>query len=305
MHVLCIGQAVYDITFPLRETLIENQKYRIEERNECMGAPAANAAYLNALWGIPTSLIARIGHDVYGEEIQRELQQVGVNTATMYVENDLRTSISCILTNKRNGNRTIINAPMKPHAFDIPVLRVQPTVILVDGHENDASLQAFQAYPEAITILDGGTYKAALTDVILHIDYLVCSQDFANQYTNISIDVEDATTWNEVFTKLKQLHPRHLVVTLGEQGLLYEDEQGLPQHIPAFPSKPIDTTGAGDIFHGAFAYCVAHHFPLRDSLIIAAMSAAISVETPGAKTSIPTKATVQKRLVEQGFHFAL
>ena len=59
MSIICIGQCAYDLTFPIQEPLIENQKYRIMEPFSCIGAPAANAAYLCALWNAETVLISR------------------------------------------------------------------------------------------------------------------------------------------------------------------------------------------------------------------------------------------------------
>ena len=56
MSIICIGQCAYDLTFPIQEPLIENQKYRIMEPFSCIGAPAANAAYLCALWLIQHTL---------------------------------------------------------------------------------------------------------------------------------------------------------------------------------------------------------------------------------------------------------
>ena len=62
MSIVCIGQCAYDLTFPIHEPLIENQKYRIMEPFSCIGAPAANAAYLCALWKADTALISRCGY---------------------------------------------------------------------------------------------------------------------------------------------------------------------------------------------------------------------------------------------------
>ena len=81
MSIICIGQCAYDLTFPIQEPLIENQKYRIMEPFSCIGAPAANAAYLCALWNAETVLISRCGKDFYGAEIRRVLKEAGVDTA--------------------------------------------------------------------------------------------------------------------------------------------------------------------------------------------------------------------------------
>jgi sulfofructose kinase len=67
----------------------------------------------------------------------------------------------------------------------------------------------------------------------------------------------------------------------------------------------VDTTGAGDIFHGAFTYCIHKSYPLQDALIIASATSAISVQTLGGQTSIPTKAAVNRFLNEQCCHLIL
>ena len=84
MSIICIGQCAYDLTFPIQEPLIENQKYRIMEPFSCIGAPAANAAYLCALWNAETVLISRCGKDFYGAEIRRVLKEAGLIQHTLW-----------------------------------------------------------------------------------------------------------------------------------------------------------------------------------------------------------------------------
>lgn len=295
MSILCIGQAVYDITFPLEEPIVENQKYRIYDRHECMGAPAANAAYLCGLWGVDTSLIARVGADLFGKEILRTLERAKVKTAGIRQELQQKTSISSIIVNKKNGHRTILNAPLQEDYFEPTWPEQTPEVILLDGHEKEVSLAGLQKYPQAISMIDAGTYKSECRELFAAVDYLVCSQDFAFQYTGVSIDVDRKETLEATFEKLAKLNSNHLVVTLGEQGCSYL-EDGRIKHAPAFPSKPVDTTGAGDIFHGAFAYGLHQKLPLAEIIRLASATAALSVEKIGGQTSIPTLKEVEKLL---------
>lgn len=304
MNILCVGQAVYDITFPCDEPIIENQKYRIYDRMECMGAPAANASYLCALWGANVSLMARIGKDLYGQEILQTLKKVGVDTTCMYEEETLATSISCIIANKRNGNRTILNSPMKEHPYPISFPQREIDVILMDGHELQASLDVLKQYPNAISILDAGTYKEEIKDLIQSVDYLVCSQDFAYQYTGIQVDIKERSTIEETFKKLKSINGNHIVVTLGDQGCIYEEE-GTYQHLPAFHVKAVDTTGAGDIFHGAFAYAMSKSYSLHDALLISSLASAISVESLGGQPSIPDLTKMRSRIQEWKLNVSL
>ena len=128
---------------------------------------------------------------------------------------------------------------------------------------------------------------------------LICSEDFARQYTNLEFHIYDANSINQVFEKLKELNDKQIVVTMGEKGLLYEDGD-IIKHMPAFKCKPVDTTGAGDIFHGAFAHCLAKDYTLEESLKISSMTSAISVETMGGQVSIPSFTEVIERIKNIG-----
>ena len=118
------------------------------------------------------------------------------------------------------------------------------------------------------------------------------------------MSIQDENSWRQTFDALHALNAGYIVVTLGDQGLLYEDTQGI-HHIEAFNVSAVDTTGAGDIFHGAFTYCIHKSYPLQDALIIASATSAISVQTLGGQTSIPTKAAVNRFLNEQCCHLIL
>lgn len=296
MSILCIGQCAYDITFPIHEPLCENQKYRIYDKFECIGAPAANAAILCAMWEEESILISRVGKDFYGEQILNILKSLQVTTSYVMVDEAFATPISAIIANSSNGSRTIFNCPGEQRnlAFHYPDTT---DVILVDGHELQASKEALQRYPDAVSIIDAGTYKEETRVLGGMVDYLVCSQDFARQYTGIQLDDQDQTAWKQAFHKLHEINRKHIVVTMGESGLLYEEE-GIVYHHPAYKVKAIDTTGAGDIFHGAFAYCIKQGYSLADTLHIASATSAISVQTLGGQTSIPTKEKVNSFLKE-------
>lgn len=291
--VCCVGQSVYDMTYPVYEDVIENKKYRITEKFECMGGPATNAAYLNAKWGNETSIISRVGDDLYGKKIISGLREIGVNTEFMKICGQ-STSVSAIISNLSNGKRTIFNCPANKEDINFQYPN-DVDVILVDGHELKASLEILDTFPNAKSIIDAGTYKPELKELISKVDYLICSEDFAKQYTNLEFHPNDRDSITIVFEKLKKLNNKQIVVTMGEKGLIYE-KNGVINHIEAFECEPLDTTGAGDIFHGAFAYCLAKDYTLEESLKISSMTSAISVETMGGQVSIPQLEKVIKRM---------
>lgn len=287
MDILCIGQAVYDITFPVAQEIIENQKYRVPERYECIGAPATNAASLCSLWGAETSIIARIGNDLFGKEIINTLKNINVDTSCIHIESQQSTSISCIIVNSQNGNRTILNSPMQSKTFSVNWSNNSPKAILVDGHEIETALSALNQYPNAVSIIDAGTYKPELNHLIKKIDYLVCSEDFAYQYTKKRVDIKNKKSLLLIFKKLAELTTQQIILTIGNQGVLYQKNNCI-YHLPAFDVKVIDTTGAGDIFHGAFTFCIAQHYSLEKAIYISSAASALSTEKLGGNTSVPT-----------------
>ena len=74
------------------------------------------------------------------------------------------------------------------------------------------------------------------------------------------------------------------------------------QHFPAFPVEPVDTTGCGDVFHGAYAACLAWGYETRAAIAVATATAAFKATQPGGRKGIPDLATVKRFLEEQGYH---
>lgn len=298
MAVICVGQSVYDIVIPYDTALVENQKYRVTRRLECGGGPALNAAYLCAVWGEQTYLVSRIGEDDYGKKIKRILLEAGVHLEYLVERENIETPYSIILSNSDNGSRTIFNFPgeVQDKHYEYPALDVD--VILSDGHLPKLSIQAIRRYPAALSVLDAGTCRESTMEVAPHVDYIVCSEDFARQYTGKAVDLEKPELCREIFGQIKEINKRHAVITLGEKGLLYEADGGL-KYLPAYPAKAVDTSGAGDIFHGAFAFGLAKNLPLLSILKLSSMASSISVESLGGQTSIPALDLVEDKLKER------
>lgn len=299
MGIFCIGQSAYDITVPLEEDLIENRKYRVTEYQECGGGPALNAAYLCALWGADVQLISRLGDDRYGNKLRAILKEVGVGTDWLIPDRTIETPYSLIIAGKKNGKRTIFNFPGVKDQLEYELPSEHPDVILSDGHEPEITLRLIEANPQAISVVDAGTMRESTMTVAKVSDYLVCSEDFARQYTGKQIDLEDREGYEEIFRCIEDINHKYAVITLGERGLLYRSETtGMLCRLPAYPVQAVDTSGAGDIFHGAFSYGLYKGDPLEENLKRSSMAAAISVQYLGSQTSIPRLELVEERLKE-------
>ena len=294
-EVLCVGHAAYDLAMFVDGFPNENAKAETGEWLESGGGPAANAAYLMSKWGARCAFAGLVGDDHYGRCIRAELEAVGTDVSRLQSLPHHTTPLSVILVNKQTGTRTIVNRKVRGRALRLDAAALAgslPSVLLFDGHELDASLAALRAFPDAASILDAGSWREGTAALAGKVKYLVASERFARQAT--SFDDPRAS-----LGKLREHFPTNVVVTLGEKGLVADDGSGF-RHMPAFPAECVDTTGAGDIFHGAFAFAIGRAMPFWECLRFASMAASLSVRKPGGRASIPTLSQVEEALAHAG-----
>jgi sugar/nucleoside kinase (ribokinase family) len=284
MKILCIGHASYDITIPCDGYPIENTKYRVEEKTECGGGPASNAAYLLGKWGLDTSFVGVVGDDLYGHRIISELNTVGVNTDNVELDNELETTLSIIIVNKKTGSRTVL-AHRNPHMKLKNKCDLKADVILADGQELESSIYAIENNLNAISILDAGSLKEATLTLGKMVNYLVCSKNFAEEFTKIKIDFNNPKSIYDIYEIMNKTFNNKIIITLEAKGCLYMKDNKI-KLMPSINVTAVDTTGAGDIFHGAFTYCVASGLELEKSLKISNIAGALSVTRMGGRNSV-------------------
>ena len=304
MGVICIGQAVWDITGEVNAELRADRKYQITSHVESPGGAALNASCVCAKWGDDVSLVSRMGKDSYGERIADSCRKLGVNLDRPIEVPGTTTSFSFIAANAITGERTIFNFPSPEGEVSFELPETAPDVILTDGHELEASLGYLHAFPDAVSIIDAGSCRPICLEIARECDYIVSSEVFAEQFLGHPLSAEGDALREDLLRMRSINEGCQVVVTLGARGLvyLYGDE---PVSMPAFKVKAVDSTGAGDIFHGAFAYGVHHGLPLEECLRLASMTSAISVTRMGSQIAIPTLDEVRARLREEGFELGL
>lgn len=296
MKVLCVGHAAYDITFPVEHFIKENTKNRMHFKVSCGGGPASNGAYLLAKWGIDTAFMGVVGNDYYGNKIKEEFEEIGVDTTYLELNSNFDTTISTIIANKENGSRTILTYRDPKTNFTYKTLSFTPDVILMDGQEIEASNRLIDEFPNAITIIDAGRPTEEIIALAKRVTYVVCSKEFAEAVTNDTFDNSNAS-YSRIYKKMKQIFSNTIVITLEAKGCLYEWDN-MVKIMPSIKVVAIDSTGAGDIFHGAFTYGIASHWPFEKVLQMANITGALSVTKVGGRYSIPSKEEMKKAYAE-------
>ncbi|MGR9071770.1 MAG: carbohydrate kinase family protein [Gammaproteobacteria bacterium] len=281
IDVLCVGHAAYDLIFSVSRHPAEDEKIFADSLISCGGGPAANAAVTVARLGYHSAFAGYLGLDIYGEKHFREFEKEGVNTS-LVVRGESPTPVSTIIV-KPDGKRALVNFKgdtqiLTADAVDCTHLSFK--AVLFDGHEPRLSQPlAERSRSMGIpSVLDAGSLHEGTTALMSHVDYLVCSEKFAVQY---------AGNENDALKRLADYSP-HVVITLGERGLIWRcgSEKGT---VPAFPIASVDTTGAGDAFHGAFAAAVAAGMTWDDILLYAGAAGSLCCSKIGARPGLPTR----------------
>jgi len=275
--------------------LEENTKLRIDTKFECGGGPACNAAYLLGKWGMETTFVGVVGNDKYGNYIKKELDEVNVDTRYMRILDGYETTSSIIFANVEGGTRTIVSyRPGEAEKLKDLDLDFTPDIILVDGHEYDLSRNMIEKYPNAISIMDAGRATEDNIKLAKMIDYVVCSKEFAETVTEVNLD---GSNYDVLYAKMKEIFPKNVIVTLEDKGCLYEYNSEL-KIMPSIEVKSIDSTGAGDIFHGAFTYGIASNLDLEEILKFSNVTAGLSVTKIGSRNSIFDLEEIRKKYEE-------
>lgn len=292
MKVLCIGHSSWDITVPVDDYPTENVKYRFNEKYAAGGGPAGNAAYLLGKWGVDTVIATSIGSDDYGTKIKKEFQSVNVNTDYVETSYEKDTSFSFILVNKKNGLRTVFNVTSEHLPLKKLTYEFAPDIILTDGHDYATSQNAISKYPHAISVIDAGRPVQEVIELCKYIKYIVCSKEFAESVTGLKMDFNNPQTLVNVYTKLQNKYPNsNIVITLESHGALYQVNNQI-KIMPGLKCNVVDTTGAGDTFHGAFVYGLANNFDMEKVITLANIAAGLSVQKMGSRLAIPALSDV-------------
>jgi sulfofructose kinase len=280
LDLLGIGHASYDQVFSIPHHPASDEKMQADNLLSCGGGPAANAAVTAAKLGFKAGFCGYLGNDNCGDSHLSELQAHDINTQ-LIKRGDSPTPLSVVLV-KPNGDRALINYKGNTQALaadSVDFSSVNTKTLLFDGHEAKLSLSALQQanLKTVPSVLDAGSLHDGTLSLMNQVDYLVCSEKFAIQYAG---DPQTALSQLAAFAPW-------VVITLGEHGLIWQHGQEIGK-LDAPNIEAVDTTGAGDAFHGAFAAGLSANMDWLNLLYYASAAGAFCCTKLGARTSLPS-----------------
>src|SRR5438874_2652544 len=243
MQALFIGQAYIDITFLADELPTGDEKTVARDYAVSFGGNAVTAAFCCAKLGLAPDLLASVADDWLGRMFIDMAAKYGI---PLHHRKVAESSLSFVMP--KAGQRAIVRCRDDRYKHPYPPLNLAGCQVLhVDGHQADAAIHYAKACREAgiLTSLDGGGLRSNTHELLGFIDVAIVAERLCEQM---------GLSAPEMLDYLKDRGCRIGGVTLGERGLVWYDERGAVRSDNALPvpaDKVLDTSGAGDVFHGA------------------------------------------------------
>jgi len=287
--------AVVDFLFEVDEMPAKAEKYIAHDTKIVGGGGAANAACAIAKLGGQAMLAARVGTDMIGDLIVEDLQRYSVDCSLVVASEGARSSYSSVLLDS-NGERQIVNYRGCDLSDDISLIELSdPSAVLADTRWSAGAIAAMKlAANKGIPgVLDAEPpLDPALMSLASHIAFSKQGLESLAGKLKSASDIEDA------LRQVAETYPVWLAVTDGGNGV-YSLQNKEFFHQPATRIEVVDTLGAGDVWHGAFAYWLGCGNNENESVRFASAAASLKCARAGGGRSCPELSEVTDVLERQ------
>jgi len=284
MKILGIGESVIDNVCKIEGEVPEDFNPAGLQSEKHAGGPVLTAMIVLARLGIECSYITSVGRDEDANMIHSLMRHENVKLLPKYQH---KTKVNTMIINNRTGARVKIRGSIKHdsiedisrnflHQFDL---------IIIDRHEQRAFYEILKKKKASTKIIiDPSTEISKFTlDMIKHADYpIIPIEAVTPAYTGSLEDI------NHVLKRLYEWTNKPLIITAGDIGSLIFNGK-TAELLPPLPVKAVDTTGAGDIYRGAFAYGILQGWDLKKTARFSNIVAALQCIRTGNASAIPTK----------------
>ena len=291
--VIGLGASACDFLGVVPHYPAMDERLRMLEVHRQGGGEAATAMVTLSRLGMNASYVGKVGDDEMGRFIVGEFKREGVDTSHVVVERGGLSVFAFSIVDKETGKRTILwhkqLKPLAPDELDEEFM-LSAKILHVDYHEPEAALAAARWFREAgkTVVLDIDTVDSQLQKMVRLADVVIGSETFAKR-------IGSGGDYFRAAEKVSSLGPETTVFTLGEKGCLCRSK-GEAFVQPAFEVDVVDTTGSGDVFHGAFIYGILHNWDLRKTAEFSNAVAAMKCRKVGGRAGIPSRKEVDEFL---------
>ncbi|MBE6414513.1 MAG: hypothetical protein E7035_08185 [Verrucomicrobiaceae bacterium] len=258
------------------------------------GGPAATSTVAAARLGLDAAFIGTVGDDDAGVKILKDFQAEGVNTDAVVVRKGRTSPVAYCWVDEPTGKRSVAwtrgdTEELEEAEVNLDILN-GASVLHMDGHNPKGALAASKRAKElgVLVNFDAGTVRDGVAELLPYADILIASEAFARSWTGEN-DLKKA------LVKLAEYGSKVVGCTMGELGSMMYDN-GKYIECPAFKISPVDTTGAGDVFHTSFAVRYLETQDLYECQRFGAAVSAIKCGKLGGRAGIPSRSVVDEFL---------
>ena len=285
IQVIGLGQACLDYLGRVSIFPEEDSKCELSDLHIQCGGPASTALVTLSRLGIKTSFLGSISDDSRGIEIVKELKKEKVDSTFLKITPGYSSQLAFIVITE-NGNRTIFwhrgSVPhLQPHDVNLSHFS-RAKILHFDSLMIEAAQEAAkQAKNMGLTIvMDAGTMREGSQELLSMVDVLIASESFAEPLVGNVAPPEKA------LRILHELGPKEVIITLGSKGSIGLRDKTI-NFQKAIYIDAVDTTGAGDVYHGAYIYGLLQEWDMKKCMHFASIASAIKCTQIGARSGIP------------------
>jgi sulfofructose kinase len=271
-----------------------NSKIEVVKRDRQCGGLAGTALVTASRLGAHSAYFGFLGQNDLSDFTIRDFTREGVDTSLCPRIETAKPIYSSIIVDKSTSERTIFYSLenfFPPDPSLIPrALPKKCKLMFIDTYFlpifNFLVEISLECHTPVIADIES-TRIMEFPDALNAIEYLILSRDLAAQITG-------AGSHLEILHLLDTPHRKCIVITEGKQGCWFKEKDGAVYHMPAFTVNSVDTTGCGDVFHGAFAAALVRGESNTTAVIQASAAAAMKATKPGGRAGIPVLASLQE-----------
>ncbi|TAH53425.1 MAG: ribokinase [Chloroflexota bacterium] len=266
------------------------------------GGKGANQAVAAAKLGAPVKLIGRVGADDFGKQLRSQLNAVGVDAQFVFEDAQAASGVALISVDDQGQNSIIVapgaNGRVTRQDVDSAreAIRAARVVIAQLEIPLDSVTYALRVAHNAgaLTILNPAPARQLSSELLQNVDVIIPNETEAALLTGLPVHDFDSAT--QAAHALQQMGARTVIITLGEKGALWLNENAVAQQVTPFQVQVVDTTAAGDAFVGALGVALAREQDWETSLRTASAAGALAATKLGAQPSLPTRAELEEFL---------
>lgn len=295
LQIVGLGMATVDFLVRMDEPPTWERGARLYDLTLDGGGPVGTAMVAAARLGARVGFCGTAGNDDTADFKVSLLEKEHIDTSHLLRRDSPEREVILVCIHGHTGERVFSGTSrtghnqLNPEELDREYL-TQADILHLDGFHFQAALQAARWMREAgkLISLDAAKTNGQVSDqtveLVRQTDILICGAGFSRALTGCG-DIPQAGQ------QILALGPQVFVETLGEEGCITVTEQET-FHTPAFPVEVVDTTGAGDVFHGAYLVGLTRGWKYREIARFAAATAALKCRQMGGRRGIPDFQTV-------------